>query len=231
MEDIVKSETDKICASIEGGEAAGGICTCPQCRLDAACYVLNRVQPRYFISNRGLVREEQNTLDRQQLAADVTTLVLKALKMVGHNRRAGVHEKEGAAKKGSEKPVFNLPAITGRLFDGRNFEPMRDIQAELYFEGALVPMKNANWQNPCLLSPQTEGAYAFWPQSMAAAEAGEHGSFEFLLCAEAQGLDPFKLRLKIPVISERVSHDSPSESRTFRVNDVYMFPPEPEREE
>jgi competence protein ComFB len=230
MEDVVKSEVDKICDSIDTYSLDGEICTCAQCRLDAACYVLNRVQAHYFVSNRGLAREEQNTQNNQQLAVDVTVLILNALKIVGHNRRnAGDHKKEEAAAPSTEKAVFNIPAIVGRLLDGRNFEPLQGIAVELFSEGTLVPMKNGNWQNPCYLSPQAEGAYTFWPQSTATGEVGAHKIFDFLLKVEMPGLESLQRHLKVPVISESVRIESLSKERTFHVSDLYMFPPENEQ--
>ena len=33
-------------------------CDCEQCRLDVTCYVLNRLQPKYIISERGFTHIE-----------------------------------------------------------------------------------------------------------------------------------------------------------------------------
>ena len=96
---------------------------------------------------------------------------------------------------------------------------------ELLWNGELVPMKNGNWQNPCRLVPNTEGNFSFWPAPAQASKANNHKIFEYTLrvsCPELETLNHF---FKIPVASEIQSADSFSLSRTFKLPDLYMFPP------
>ena len=52
MEDLVLNIVDEMFDSKDIQES--DICTCGQCRLDVACFVLNRISPEYIISSRGL---------------------------------------------------------------------------------------------------------------------------------------------------------------------------------
>jgi competence protein ComFB len=232
MEDIVQTEIEEVCAEIAKGNLDDGICTCEQCKLDAACYVLNRVKPQYLLSNRGLVREEHSTLEKLQRQADVGGLVLQALKLVGQNKReesshdGTVRDEKSAEKTG--KAIFNIPIIVGRLFNGQNFEPMSGIEVELFYDSALIPMKNNNWQNPCFISPQMLGTYTFWTQGIAAKKVGEHQIFDFLLRVEVPSLETLIHRFSVPVISEERNAESFSVERKFKVIDLYLFPPETE---
>jgi competence protein ComFB len=228
MEDIVQAKIDEVCGEITKKKPDEAVCTCEQCKLDAACYVLNRVKPQYLLSSRGLVREDHRTLDKLQRQVDVQSLVLQALKIVGHHRRTGVgHEdKSGEKAEEVEKTVFNIPIIVGRLFNGQNFEPMCDIEVELFHDGKLIPMKNINWQNPCFISPQMIGTYTFWTHGIAAEKAGERKIFDLLIRVEAPGFETLTHHFEVPVISEDRSLESFSVERNFKVIDLYMFPPE-----
>jgi competence protein ComFB len=241
IEDMVFAEIDNICASIDeigedgsGEPHSGEICTCPQCRIQAACYVLNRVQPFYIVSSRGLVRAEQMTMRRQQQEADIAVLAYDALKMVKQNQRENTDHSRKAGAHEQSLYVYNFPAIVGRIFHGLNFAPISDASVELYgenlLERVLFPMLDENWQNPCPLISKTEGGYTFLPQPMAANAAGEHTVARFSVQCNAPGFNPLSHHFEIPVTSE-VRGASSDENRTFRVLDLYAFPKGGDEEE
>jgi len=225
VEDVVFSELDEICTTIEK-EAKSDICTCPQCRRDAACYVLNRTAPRYVVSNRGVARVEQGSIERQQDIVDITSLVYEGLRRVAHNQRKTVDHK---VKQGDEikadAPVYNVPTIIGRLFNGINFEPLAGVNVELRMNGDLIPMKDNNWQNPFMLVANTKGTFAFWPEPIPVDTEGQRSSFEYSIRVEAPGLETLNHFFKIPVISDSAPVKSYSMARTFKLPDLYMFSP------
>ncbi|MDR2245778.1 MAG: late competence development ComFB family protein [Treponema sp.] len=224
-EDIVFSTIDAICASIEKQGNPEKLCLCDRCRIDAACFVLNRIPPHYIVSNRGAARIEQVSISRQQKEADVVSMVFEALKRVSHNQRPNSDHSNapnGAMKQG---PVFNIPTIIGRAFDGANFSPLAGITVELWQEGKLVKMKNHNWQNPCILVANTQGAFTFWPESVAAEKANVHENFEYSVRIEAENFETMNHFFAIPVISEAGDAESFSMDRTFKLPDLYLFPP------
>jgi competence protein ComFB len=228
-EDVVFSAIDEICETIEKQGNPDKICTCEQCRSDAACYVLNRIEPHYIVSNRGVVRVEQENIQRQQDVADVVSLAFESLKRVNHNQRPFADhtqaKENGFGIKSKTTPVFNVPTIIGRLFNGQNFSPMADVSVELRQEGRLVEMKNRNWQNPCTLVSNTEGTFTFWPNSIPAEAVDIHSSFEYSVRIIAPGFEPLQHYFKIPVISESLTTGTFSKERTFKLPDLYMFPP------
>lgn len=229
-EDIVFSTLDEICASIEKQGNPDKLCLCEQCRIDAACYALNRITPHYIVSNRGAARIEQVSISRQQKEADVVSMVFEALKRVNHNQRvnhkrpaSGNRRAPGDAMK--QGPVFNIPTIIGRAFDGSNFSPLAGITVELWREGELVRMKNRNWQNPCTLVANTQGAFTFWPESIPAAAVDVQESFEYSVRIEAGGFETMNHFFAIPVVSEAGNAESFSMDRTFKLPDLCLFPP------
>jgi len=227
IEDIVIPRVKDIFDSIEKSGNPDKLCTCRQCRLDTACYVLNRVSPYYFISNRGAVRIHKENLEHQQRVADVNSLIYEGLKRVNHNQRPHFDHDPSSNdhNEKSDQPVYNIPTITGRLFNGNDFSPISDVTIELLFNGAPVGMKDRNWQNPLHLVHHTEGTFSFWPVPVPAEKADEHAVFEYTLRVETEEYEALNHIFKIPVISEIQTFQTFRLGRTFKLPDLYMFPP------
>jgi competence protein ComFB len=223
-EDVVFAEINAICESIEKEGNPDKLCLCDNCRIDAACFVLNRIPPHYIISNRGAARIEQETISRQQREADTASLVFEALKRVSHNQRPNSHHSpdKGVGVKG---PVFNLPTIIGRAFDGSNFSPLANVSVELWQDGKLVEMKNRNWQNPASLVVNTQGTFTFWPVSISADAPKVRKDFEYSIKIEVEGFETLNHFFVVPVISEEGDSGSFTMDRTFKLPDLYLFPP------
>jgi competence protein ComFB len=225
MEDMVVAEVNKICESIgKDGVDTDDICTCEQCRQDAACLVLNKIHPFYIISNRGLVRASAQSIQNRQKSTDIYVMAYDALKTVKLHQRANHNMQVHTERKG-EKAHYNIPAIVGRLFNGTNFEPMVNIDVELYSDGKPVSMLDSNWQNPCRLASKTEGVYTFWPEPVGAAAADEIQTFKYSIKAEAEGFEPLYHFFELPVKSETGNAEAAGLDRTFKLVDLYMFPP------
>ncbi|MDR1127871.1 MAG: late competence development ComFB family protein [Treponema sp.] len=226
VEDTVFASINEICAAIEK-EGRDDICTCPQCRRDAVCYVLNQTVPRYVVSNRGVARAEQGgSIKQQQDIADITALIYEGIKRVAHNqRKTANHSARHEDEIRTDAPVYNIPTIIGRLFNGINFEPMAGVNVELRLDGDLVAMKDNNWQNPYTLVANTEGTFAFWPEPVPVDSKGERKNFEYSIHVEVSGFETLNHFFKIPMISDLAPVKSYSMTRTFKLPDLYMFPP------
>ena len=227
MEDEVISRVDEIFKTFKGEETTAELCTCEQCRMDVICFTLNRLRPHYIVSHRGASRVGQEVFAWQQQAADIAALINDGVKRVKHNQRPNFSHKAGASEqKISEKsPVFNVPTIMGRLFNGINFTPLSGADVELLWEGELVPMKDGNWHNPSQLVHHTEGSFSFWPAPAIASEINTHKTFSYTLRVSAPEFETLSHFFKIPVASELQAASSFSLERTFKLPDLYMFPP------
>ena len=204
-----------------------GFCLCEQCRLDTVCYALNRIEPRYIVSNRGITRLDQDWFGQQQNDADIASLVYRGLKLVNHNQRPSTnHDDSVKMGEAATSPAFQIPTIVGRLFDGGTFAPLSGITVELRSEGELVSMRNPNWQNPFTLVEHTPGAFTFWPAPVLTGTSDEHRIFEFSLKVESPGYETLNHFFSIPVISVAAGPYSFSPERTFKLPDLYLFPPE-----
>ncbi|MDR0410856.1 MAG: late competence development ComFB family protein [Treponema sp.] len=225
-EDIVISEVTNIFNSLERKENPENICTCAQCRMDTACYVLNRIKPHYIVSNRGVVRIEQDGIENQQKKADIITIIYEGIKQINKNRRVYSHGLDMDGSSNMDRPVFNIPTIVGCLFNGVNFTPMEGIKIELHRNEDLVTMIDSNWQNPYQILPQREGMFTFWPAPIQAESIDICRDFEFLVKIKAPGFEELNHLFKIPVVSEVRNISAFSRDRTFKLPDLYLFPPE-----
>ncbi|MDR3174263.1 MAG: late competence development ComFB family protein [Treponema sp.] len=224
-EDAVFKAISEICDVVEKEDKAHNVCTCDQCRLDMACFVLNRIAPQYIISNRGAARVEQETIARQQLEADIVSLIHEGIKRINHNQRP-YSSHTGSSDAGAviaNRPVFNLPTIIGRLFNGTNFEPMADIGVKLYQNDKLVNMKDKNWQNPFALVKNIKGTFTFWPESVPAEREDIQRIFNYSIVIEAPEMETIHHFFQMPVTSESVPVRSFSMNRIFKIPDLYMF--------
>ena len=223
-EDIVLSSVQTIFETLKGNPE--GLCLCEQCKMDTICYALNRIEPRYVVSNRGMTRIEQDWAKRQQTEADIASLVYKGIRLVNHNQRpTGMHDDSDITDKASNEPVFDLPIIVGRLFDGETFAPISGVAVELRYGGEIAPMRNRNWQNPFTLVEHTPGTYTFWPATIPAKAADINRIFEFSLKIEADRYEPLTHFFKIPSVSSIQTQYTYIQDRTFKLPDLYLFTP------
>ncbi|MCL2602051.1 MAG: late competence development ComFB family protein [Treponema sp.] len=232
MEDLVVSRVGEIFETINKESSANRYCTCEQCRMDIICYTLNRLQPHYIVSSRGVFRAQQTGIERQQQIADITALIHEGFKQVFHNQRPNFAHAPSPAGTGvqaqaQEKkfPVFNIPVVIGRLFDGNSFAPISDVDIELVCNGELVPMKDGNWQNPLHLVHNTDGNFSFWPAPVKAHAVDEPRIFEYTVRITAPEFETLSHFFKVPLTGEAHAAGSFSLKRTFKLPHLYLFPP------
>jgi competence protein ComFB len=225
-EDIVYSAVNQIFEDIEKSGNSDGYCLCEQCRADTICYTLNRVDPQYIVSNRGLTRIEFAGIKRQQIEADITTLIYKGIRLVNHNMRpTAPHDGSLSDSQKVNTPVFDIPTISGRIFDGISFEPIVGIEVAMYCEGELVPMRNNNWQNPYTMVASTPGAFSFWPAPLEAEAPDMEEVFKFSIKVNSPDYEILNHFFNISSVSKFHTPSSYALNRSFKLPDLYLFPP------
>jgi len=78
MEDIVKEEVDNLLAEKEN------ICKCAKCKLDMMAWALNRLPPKYVVSDKGRIFTRLQGVETQ-FRADVTIQLMKAISQISKN--------------------------------------------------------------------------------------------------------------------------------------------------
>jgi competence protein ComFB len=225
-EDIVLDKVQAIFDEIEKSGNPDKFCMCEQCRVDIICYALNRIEPYYIVSNRGLTRLEMTGVKRQQIEADVATLIYKGIRLVNHNLRpTASHDVSISEKPKNNSPVFDIPTISGRIFDGVSFEPAVNIEVALYSEGELVPARNSNWQNPYTIIPVTPGVFSFWPAPIITKEADVSKDFKYSIKVNSPSYEVLNHHFTITSVSKYLGPHSQTLNRSYKMPDLYLFPP------
>jgi competence protein ComFB len=231
-EDIVFNTVQKIFEEIEKKGNQDKYCLCDQCRTDTICFTLNRVEPHYIVSNRGLTRIDPTSIKSQQMEADITMLIYKGLRLVNHNQRpTSPHDGSNGQTNKANNPLFDIPTIAGRIFNGISFEPIVGIEVALYCEGELIQMRNNNWQNPFSMIASTPGAYSFWPAPIIAETPDITKEFNFSLRIKSADYEPLNHFFNISATSKYHTVQSYTLNRTYKMPDLYLFPPDSEEQE
>lgn len=226
MEDKVLQILHEVCDA-EEKTPKNNYCTSEQCRLDAACYVLNRIPQRYVTSGRGFAYLESDFNDNFQLQVDIVALVHEGLRRVSSIRRnfyASPSEKDALSQIPSGI-YFSFPLIKGRIINGINFEPVVGVDIHFKHEGQRLQMIDSRWPNPYSVVGNTPGTYLFWPRPIPAATVGEERLYEFEIYVEHQDFEPFRHYFTISIRSEELRLRSALKpSREFIVQDLFIIP-------
>jgi competence protein ComFB len=196
-------------------------CITPLCKLDAACYVLNRIPPRYITSSRGMAHVEQDYNRNRQLEVDIVRLAAEALQRVTTIQRSYYNAPYSGTGE-SRGPHFNFPTVSGRILNGVSFEPVYGVSVSLLMENETTRMMDSRWQNPYRIDAATPGTFIFWPDSIPANEAKEVREFEFEISAEGDGYAPFHHYFSITVTADQDKLSTLRFSEDHDLGDMYI---------
>lgn len=223
MEDLVNAMVNEIFDD-ERHTKKKGYCVCNQCRLDVVCYVLNRVQPRYIISGRGVSHTENAYQERVQEKADLVALIHDGIEQVSSTKRP-YFDHQSYDEDGTPKgPLFNFPIIKGRIFNGNTFEPITGANVYLQLDSILVEMLDANWQNPCTVHKSAPGSFYFWPAPMPASSVAEKKAFRFEINVKARGFEDLQHFIAVKAISDVGFRDALHTNEGLSTEDLFLFP-------
>ena len=222
MEESVLRVVDEICDEDEASDTPK-YCTSSECRMDAACYVLNRIPQRYVSSARGQAHTERELVRDQQLSVDLVTLAHEGLRRVSSVRRS-FYGSEDTFVHSVTGPHYYLPTIKGRLFDGTTFDLVTDVPVCLYSNDEPVRMLDSRWQNPYEIVGNTAGTFLFWPAPLPAGSEGVRESFEFEIRVETGRYEPFRHFFTIERTSIAQIPDALEITGEHRLPDLYLLP-------
>ncbi len=80
MEDVIKDELDKLLVDITD------ICKCQKCKFDMMVWALNRLPPKYVLSDKGRIYTKL-TEQETQFRVDVVRELTKAILCIAKNPR------------------------------------------------------------------------------------------------------------------------------------------------
>lgn len=228
MEDKVLNILNEICDEEESKDGCF-YCTSPQCRMDAACFVLNRIPQRYVTSGRGFAHIESDFYDDPQIHIDIVTLAHEGLRRVTTIQRSFYANSDPESETIDEGIYFQFPMIKGRLFNGMNFSPVIDVEVEFRCDGEKVPMVDTRWQNPYPIVTNTPGTYLFWPKPVRSGKLGEEREFVFELMVNDDDYEPFLHSFTLTISSEQVKPVKGMKSmRDYNLQDLFLLPKDEE---
>jgi Late competence development protein ComFB. len=223
MEELVYTEVNDLFDTAKTDKASWLTCSCTQCRLDTICYVLNRIQPRYIKSGRGLAYSQlEDSFDKPQIQADINTIALEGMKQVLSSKRP--HHIQGTDLP--DTPVFNFPTIIGRILDGLTFEPVKDVPVLLLLDSVTADSIDCSWENPYRISQHTPGTFTFWVRPVGSKEDGEKRVFPFEIRVVQKGYEEIHYYFEIGISSESFIRTSYSAEHAFILPDIHLFPAE-----
>jgi competence protein ComFB len=219
LEELVTERLRDICREDES-RAEQLYCTSPECRVDALCYVLNRMPARYVSSGRGYAHLIEDLNRDQQLQIDLTRLIHEGLTRVSAVTRNYYGKPPGEVPPG---PCFNFPTLQGRVLEGSRFVPLSGVTVTLFGGDLPTPMFDNRWSNPYFISEHTAGLYNFWPASLPAEAPGEERTFEFRINLEYPGFTPLTHHFSLEITSQESADDMVSLQRDHHLPDLYLF--------
>ena len=216
MESYITNRTNALYDDFVEMENSFLTCSCENCRLDTICYVLNRVQPKYVVSGRGMTYA--NLALNGQTKADIDAMIIDGIRVVNAAKRP-YHDQRKLKETTDNKPAFIFPVFMGAVYDGHTFEPLSGVSIELSADGKLVSMEDASWENPTLTYKPAKGSFTFKPTSIPAEKEGETREFNFTITIRSADYQPLIYSFTIPLTSSK--EETPFIS--LKLQDSYMF--------
>lgn len=219
MEEYVSSTVNELYDTLKAEKINWLSCDCETCRLDTVCYVLNRIKPRYIVSERGVLHNSMD-LNDIQFKADMNKVALEGIRLInGSQRKYHKTKTSNEIATKAVSPNFNFPLLIGQVFDGTTFEPLEGVKITIKENNECVEMFDSTWSNPAETYKATNGAYSFWPKPVEGIE-GETKDFSFVLEFKKEGYAPITYCLDIPV---KATKELPSTNYSLKIRDIFMF--------
>ncbi len=143
---------------------------------DIAAYTLNRIPPKYIMSERGFTRlaseywlDDGNESGLTSLV-ELVLLINRAINVVTSRRQGGgpnvVIQAQPAEIPDIQEIEYwhNFPQIIGKVVDKKSRKPIYGICVTLYIDGEKSDPAEPGWQNPYHTNSGTKGFYSFWPR-------------------------------------------------------------------
>ena len=142
-----------------------------QFKYDIAAYTLNRIPPKYFMSERGFTRFADLYLSDEESPGgflnlvELSVVITNAIEMVKQRRQNNGSNKKSDQTHDSLSPEYyhNFPHIIGRVFDGRTNAPIFGANVTLMADGMPAATAGPGWPNPYTTSQPGKGYFTFWP--------------------------------------------------------------------
>jgi len=159
---------------------------------DVAAYTLNRLPPRYILSERGFTRlaadhwVEADSEDGIAGLVEVLILVHKAIDIVKSRRKPSEPSVEAQPRQEEDLPDVrkywhNLPYLIGRVLDKNTKKPVLDASVRVSINGKLAEPAERGWFNPYRTNAGTKGFYSFLPKPIRSRSKNKKSGLELTI--------------------------------------------------
>jgi hypothetical protein len=199
---------------------------------DVAAYTLNRLPPRYIVSERGFTRlAADHWLDngsKNGLASLVQVLILvnKAIDTIKNRRRTSLPGPP--AHRAVEEALdigccwHNLPYLIGRILDKASREPVLDASVLVLINGREAEAADPGWLNPYLTNPGTRGFYSFLPKPIRL--RAKNKRFTLKLVIEHPDYEPLTREQVIQSKGELITYSFIASDRILNLGNTLLQP-------
>lgn len=223
MEEVVAYRVNNLYEQVKDVNALWLTCDCENCRLDTISYVLNRIQPKYVVSGRGVLHA-RDVMEDPQVKADIDAIGLEGIRIVSSTKRPfHTSPRKDCIVQQTEKPVFNFPTIQGTILEGNTFEPLIGATVTIKQNGNLVDMADMTWANPIHTYQSTRGTYSFWPKALEANKNDESKKFNFTIEVSCPGYDDITYSFDTTLTSESIVRGELDTTISLKLMDLVMF--------
>jgi competence protein ComFB len=226
LEEVVIDRINDFLKEYGDRKTADELAIVEEYKLDVACYVLNRIDPVYVVSGRGLAYLDLDYIEKLQRDADLVTLIHQGIERVTTVQRPHYEKRKTTGQEVPRGFFFNFPIVKGRVFNSLNFEPVHDIDVELLLGRERVPMIEETWANPCRIVQHTAGNFYFWPKPVAAAHEGAIDRREFEIAIMADAFEEIRHFFFVEVVAETGIIDYFRVNKILTLKDLYLVPRE-----
>ncbi|MBN1797248.1 MAG: late competence development ComFB family protein [Spirochaetales bacterium] len=224
MEEIVLDKIDEIIKDYKDRKLGKDLKTAEKYKFDVACYVLNRIEPVYVVSGRGLAYLDADYIDQLQKNADLVTLIHQGIERVMNVQRPYYDKKKKKDELERKGDFYNFPIIKGRIFNSLNFEPLFGVQIQLNYQGKCMKMIEDTWQNPYSIPEKTAGKFLFLPYPLKAENKGDKRSFELEIVACYKNYEELRHYFKINIEADDRVIDYFRVNTVHEIKDLYLVP-------
>ncbi len=146
-------------------------------RRDVIAFTLNRLPPKYIVSERGFTHSIIDEKNDPGFKEDIITVVNEAIEVVISRPRDYEEEKKIDEKIGPVEfdgnDYFNFPHFLGEICDRMDLGVIENVKVTLYLNDELCEMHETSWINPYETKKATGKFYSFWPKAVQKTDDGD----------------------------------------------------------
>ena len=198
---------------------------------DVAAYTLNRLPPRYIMSERGFTRlaadhwVDSDNDDGLAGLVEVLILVNKAIDIVTKRRKTRKPVVAAGSRPQEEIPDarkywHNLPYLIGRVLDKQSGQPVLDASVSVTIDGRLAEPAESGWLNPYCTNAGTKGFYSFLPKPIQSRSKSK--LFTLGLKIEHRDYEPASVEHRIDTTGELTTFHFIRSDQILNLDDTFL---------